>query len=247
MRTVIFHYHLFKNAGTSLDAALKENFEEGEWVTKEFPAQPQLNREQVKQWVIDNPQAKCFSSHTALLPPPVIDDVKILPIIFVRNPIDRIASAYSFEKKQGGDSFGAVLARNTTFSGYVETRISLPHDHQCRNFHIERLSTMFGEKKGNKLERASLAVMTLPFIGVVEQFSQCLVYLEEWLNSEGLEGIKLKPLEKNVSRNSISSIDEKINKIKNQLGADIYEKILEANTDDYEIYGEIVEKLNGKN
>ena len=45
MKTVILHYHLFKNAGTSLDAAFKENFSEesGEWVTKEFPAQPSQN------------------------------------------------------------------------------------------------------------------------------------------------------------------------------------------------------------
>jgi hypothetical protein len=51
MKTVFLHYHLFKNAGASLDAALKENFSDAdnEWVTKEFPAQPTKNREQVKQ------------------------------------------------------------------------------------------------------------------------------------------------------------------------------------------------------
>jgi hypothetical protein len=72
MSTVILHYHLFKNAGTSLDVAFKDNFseEQGEWVTREFPAQLNENREKVKQWIIDNPQARCFSSHTAILPPP---------------------------------------------------------------------------------------------------------------------------------------------------------------------------------
>ncbi|WOD06199.1 hypothetical protein [Marinomonas sp. GJ51-6] len=107
MKTVILHYHLFKNAGTSLDAAFKENFsvEQGEWVTREFSAQPAKNREELKQWIIDNPQAKCFSSHTAIFPVPHIDGINIIPVIFYRHPIDRIASAYSFEKKQGGNGF----------------------------------------------------------------------------------------------------------------------------------------------
>ena len=34
-RTIILHYHLFKNAGTSIDAILKDNFDE-KWVTREF-------------------------------------------------------------------------------------------------------------------------------------------------------------------------------------------------------------------
>jgi len=34
-RTILIHYHLFKNAGTSLDAVLKENFGD-KWITREF-------------------------------------------------------------------------------------------------------------------------------------------------------------------------------------------------------------------
>ena len=57
MTKAIFHYHLFKNAGTSLDASLKENFEAGtEWLTEEFPANyfpwKRLDRRGVKlRWV----------------------------------------------------------------------------------------------------------------------------------------------------------------------------------------------------
>ena len=88
MTKAIFHYHLFKNAGTSLDASLKENFEAGtEWLTEEFPANPAKNRELVKQWVENNKEAKCFSSHTALLPVPKVQGLELLPVIFIRHPI----------------------------------------------------------------------------------------------------------------------------------------------------------------
>ena len=242
MKTVILHYHLFKNAGTSLDAALKENFseEKGEWVTKEFPGQPAKNREQLKQWIIDNPQAECFSSHTAIFPVPVIEGIKIIPVIFYRHPIDRMASAYSFEKKQGGEGFGPVLARNTSLGGYIETRLALGHDRQCRDFHAHRLATMFGEKQGDEATRAKIAIEKLPFVGLVEKYSESLEHLEALLASEGFEGIKLKPVEKNVSRGVKKTLDEKLSEIKEQLGESIFNKLLLANEVDLSVW----EKLN---
>jgi hypothetical protein len=236
MRRVILHYHLFKNAGTSLDAAFKENFKGDEWVTAEFPSQPAKNRELVKQWIIDNPQAKCFSSHSAMLPPPKIEGVKVLPVIFMRHPIDRIASAYEFEKKQGGDGFGAVLARNTDFKGYVETRLSLGNDRQCRNFHMQRLAAMFGEKLGDEVVRAKLAIDTLPFVGLVEDFSKFLILLEKWMKSEGFSDIVLQPVEKNVSRSVHKPIEEKLKVIQNSLGDNVWKSLLASNEKDIELY-----------
>ncbi|SEO44484.1 sulfotransferase family 2 domain-containing protein [Vreelandella aquamarina] len=236
MRKVILHYHLFKNAGTSLDAAFKENVAPEEWVTQEFPGQPKANREQVAQWILENPQAKIFSSHTAYLPPPKLEGVKVLPVIFLRHPIDRIASAYAFETKQDGDSFGAVLARNTDISGYIETRLALPHDRQCRNFHMQRLAMMFGEKQGDEFTRAKKALETLPFVGIVEQFADSMARLEKWLQSEGFEGMQLKPVEKNVSRDIKKSLDDKLKDFEEKISPEVFAKLMEANLADVEIF-----------
>ncbi|TVU71286.1 sulfotransferase family 2 domain-containing protein [Cobetia crustatorum] len=240
MRKVILHYHLFKNAGTSLDAAFKECVKPEEWVTKEFPGQPKANREQVAQWILDNPQAKVFSSHTAHLPPPSLEEVKVLPVIFLRHPIDRIASAYAFETKQGGDSFGAVLARNTDLSGYIETRLALPHDRQCRNFHMQRLAMMFGEQQGDEFTRANYALEQLPFIGIVEKFADSMIRLEKWLLSEGFEEMRLKPVEKNVTRDTKRTLDEKLIEFKKRISPEVYNKLIEANEDDSYIYSRML-------
>ena len=212
MKAVILHYHLFKNAGTSLDDAFKDNFSEanGEWLTKEFPGQPMKNRELLKQWIIENPQTKCFSSHTAILPVPKIEGINIIPVIFFRNPIDRIASAYSFEKKQVGDGVGPTLTRNTTLAGYVETRLAMFPDRQCCNFQAHRLATMFGHEQGDESVRANMAAEKLPFVGIVEKYSESLVELELLLEGKGFNGIKLKSVEKNVSRDIKKSLDEKL-------------------------------------
>lgn len=236
MRKVILHYHLFKNAGTSLDAAFKENVAPEEWVTKEFPAQPKANREQVAQWILDNPQAKIFSSHTAFLPPPELQDIKVLPVIFIRHPIDRIASAYAFEAKQGGDSFGAVLARNTTLAGYIETRLALAHDRQCRNFHMQRLAMMFGEKVGDEFARAQKALRALPFVGIVDNFADSMARLEQWLRSEGFQDFRLKPVEKNVSRGTKKTLDVKLMELRAEIGELIFQKLEDENKEDLILY-----------
>ncbi|MFZ8201866.1 sulfotransferase family 2 domain-containing protein [Alteromonas portus] len=237
MTKAIFHFHLFKNAGTSLDASFKENFEAGtEWVTDEFPANPARNREMVKQWVENNRSAKCFSSHTAQLPLPDIDSFELLPVIFIRHPIDRIASAYSFERKQGGSGFGSVLARNTSLKGYIESRIALGYDRQCKNFHTERFAYMFGAEHGSELDRAKMAVEQLPFVGLVENFNESLQKLESWLIDEGFEGINIAPKVQNVSRDTSKSIDEKVAEIRDEIGEEAFEFLVQNNQDDFELY-----------
>ena len=48
MRTVILHYHLFKNAGTSVDRLLQRNFPDA-WATREFSGRN--NTAQVIEWI----------------------------------------------------------------------------------------------------------------------------------------------------------------------------------------------------
>ena len=244
MRKVILHYHLFKNAGTSLDAAFKENFseEKGEWVTKEFPNQPAANREQVRQWILDNPQAKCFSSHTALLPLPKFEDIEVFPVIFVRHPIDRIASAYSFEKKQGADTFGSVLARNTSLKGYIETRLPLKNDKQCRNFHAQHFRI---EQPANSKQSVSDILGELPFIGLVEQYGDSLEVLNRLLKEFGFKNLTLNAFNQNVSREN-SKLEDKIEKIKSTVSEDFYDKLKAINELDFVIYQLIAERYSSQ-
>ncbi|MGV6852728.1 MAG: sulfotransferase family protein [bacterium] len=235
-RTIIFHYHLFKNAGTSLDSALKKHLGEDNWATKEFSGPPHKNREAVVQWIKET-QSTCFSSHTAHLPPPDIDGIEIKPLIFIRHPIDRIASAYAFERKQGGNSFGSVLARNTSFAGYVETRLALPNDSQCRNFHTGRFAHYFpSSEQTDQLSQAKHALEALPFIGIVEYFNESMGRIEQWLRHEGFPNIQLEAVTKNASRSKKHTLEEKLHSIKQDLGETLYQILIEANQDDLSLY-----------
>lgn len=242
MRKIIFHYHLFKNAGTSIDELLKANFPH-HWVTREFNADQQsVNINQVEQWIQQENDAVAFSSHTAMLPPPDLKDVEFFPIIFVRHPIDRIASAYNFEKNQGGNNFGSVLARNTTLAGYIEVLLSFRHSSQCRNFQINRLAQMVKGAGGDPTTLALQALDALPFIGLVGEFDESIKRLSVWLSPHFPE---FRPIAvaKNVNRDRAVSLEQKLEQIRISIGDACYVRLVEANAGDLAVFNVVRERF----
>jgi hypothetical protein len=141
MRTVILHYHLFKNAGTSVDHILRQNFADA-WVSREFSAKGGSNTGEVIQWIRETPGGIAFSSHTMIGPLPQIDGIQVVPVMLLRDPIDRIRSAYAFERMQKAETKGAQLAKAHDLAGYVNARFAIPGDRQCRNFQTARLASL---------------------------------------------------------------------------------------------------------
>lgn len=184
MRTIVLHYHLFKNAGTSVDEILKRNFK-GTWVTTEFPMAGHNNTALVETWINDTPDAVAFSSHTMVGPLPVIDGVRIVPVMMLRDPIARIRSAYTFERNQVSDSWGAVLAKDKDLAGYVAARLNVKNDRQCRNFQTGRLATLV-PGDAPELDRALTAAGQIAdrgILGRVETFAEDMMALAKKLAS----------------------------------------------------------------
>jgi len=178
-RTIILHYHLFKNAGTSLDRILRDNFGP-KWVTAEFSTATGNNSPQVADWIAAHPDAVAFSTHTAMGPIPRIDGVTIVSVMLLRDPVARIRSAYRFEQKQQADTWGAELAKTNDLEGYVRARLDRPGDRQCRNFQTHRLASLIpGDEP--ELVRATRAMAQLSVVGLVEEFDKMIQRLTDKL------------------------------------------------------------------
>jgi len=241
LRKIIFHYHFFKNAGTSVDVLLKRSFP-GQWVAREFDSnQFDVNLDQVKNWLDHEQSALVFSSHTAMLPPPELDDIEIFPIVFIRHPIDRIASAYAFERIQDANTAGTLLARQTTFAGYIETQLAHGRFSQCRNFHIYKLMHMFKGKTGDQASLAIAALDSLPFVGLVEDYQQSIDRLVNWL-SPHFPNIKPIAVTKNVTRDNTLSLEQKLEQIRHEIGSECYEKLIAANAEDIAVFNAVQKK-----
>src|SRR5438477_9163450 len=230
-RPIIIHYHFFKNAGTSVDAILQRNFGAG-WTSREYP--PRSTPNAAREFLTANPQIAALSSHTLPLPPPDIPDAEILPILFIRHPLDRLKSAYLFERNQRADTEGSRLARQHDLAGYLRARLAVPGDRSCRNFHVHRLALAEPADSGTEWERALRAFERLPFIGSVEEFEASLDALEEFIKSRFPE-FRVFQARENVSRTP-SSIEDRLDRLRDELGGETFEMIAAANADDLELY-----------
>jgi len=242
MRTLIFHYHLFKNAGTSVDEMLRKNFG-ARWVQQEFLVPRRANAAAVVGFLSAASHLDAVSSHTALLPAPKIAGVDIFPILFVRHPIDRLRSAYEFERNQHADTLGARLAKEYDFAGYLRELLKNKRHRQVRNFQTLRLSHAEPTRNGSEAERAARALSRLPFVGLVEDFDVSLARLERLLRAH-FPDFKAEKTHRNISRPRAVNLDERIAAIEARLGTDLYAEICDANADDMALYATLERRFD---
>ena len=241
-RPVIVHYHLFKNAGTSVDRILQRNFPDNQWAEIEGENNKKMQPEEIVDFIRNNPQLKAVSSHTAVVNIPELEDIEILPIFFMRHPIDRIRSAYDFERKQDANTPGAINAKTMDFQGYMQWRLSSANPWQVSDFHAMRLKDFHSftpaKQRDLFLPRAKAALYALPVTGLVEQFQSSMEryseYLKPYFPDFVVENVRV-----NVTTSKKASLEDNLNAFKKRIGAETYTQLLDVNKDDFILYESI--------
>ena len=237
-RNVIVHYHLFKNAGSSVDLLLKQNFAD-EWMAYdgELP-NAIIGCQELEKLILDKPDVRAFSSHQIIPPLPDID-VNIYPIVFLRDPIDRIKSAYLFEwKKQLG-----LEEPKGSLEEYIKEKFTHRRRNSIEEFQTIRLSNSHTERfhdisnmtDEELLENAKTFIQSLSFVGLVDEFERSVDLLCEFLKP-GFPEFKRSTVKANVLQDLDLSQERKRALIKSELSAEIYEEILERNQLDESLY-----------
>lgn len=233
-RPVVLHYHLFKNAGTSLDAILKAHFGQA-WVSREFDGPALQNFRAVGDWIAATPQAAAFSSHTAMGPVPRIPGVRVHSVLFLRHPLDRIRSAYAFERRQDADSFGARLAKTTDLEGYVRTRLDTPQDRFCENFHAFRLAAFHRDPDLGEFDRARLGLEKLTVAGLVEHFDASVALLAAKIAAD-FPGFTPGSAHANRGEGAGQPLAERLAAMRAQLSAETWALLMQRNADDLALW-----------
>lgn len=240
LRTVVVHYHLFKNAGTSVDEVLKRNFGV-RFTIKEFSASGRSSAS-IAEYLQRRPALLALSSHTAVLPAARSDNLSIFPILFLRHPIDRLRSAYDFERAQRADTAGANLAKTHDFAGYLRALLARPRS-QARNFQARRLAFNEPARSGTQLKRALRTIGTLPFIGLVECYEQSIEVLEGRLKPY-FPGFKAFNARKNISQRSYDGLTARMKALKSEIGSELYATTVAANAEDMQIFAQMAARYN---
>lgn len=245
MRHVILHYHLFKNAGMTIDGILdrqlapeEHGFIEGDkpWTT--------VSPEQLLEFAVGNPGLRAISSHQARLPMPVHPSITFVPILFLRHPIDRFASVYEFERRQSPDSLSpsVAVAQKGGLDAFAEWTISRESTATCRNFQVIHLAGALEDMRMARATHAEFKLAlsrldSLPCFGIVDQFEASL----EWIfrvAGAALNSTDANYVSQNVTPGREATLGKRIESIENALSPELYRALLECNALDMLLYEE---------
>lgn len=245
MRNVIVHYHLFKNAGTTVDSIMMRNFS-GELngsIEGKLPWDT-LSPDDLLSYALNNPQLRYITSHQARLPVLPANGVRFHPVLFLRHPIDRVESVYLFERREPETSVSpsARIAREYGLPGFVEWVLSPEATAVARNFQVAHLAAIDRDMRcafpsEAHLEVALQQMRALPFLGLVERFDESLGLLDAYLGpSFGRLDLGYNIENRSVGR--ASSLGERLERIRKTIGDALYEDLCDCNALDLRLYEE---------
>ncbi len=244
MRNVIIHYHIFKNAGTSIDRILSENFGSG-WVTFEGATPTSLlPSAMVEEYLVGHPEVQALSSHLAR--PPLPKGMNVLPIVFLRHPVDRAFSAYKHERRSPPNVKSSEVAQHSDFRGYVKWCLKEGRSEGgilLRNYQVVHLSASSfreshiykTEARPQDLEEVLRLLSNIPFFGLVEEFDLCLQLLQKAV-VEFWPDFKVLPVRENASTCREEQLADRLQTIRDELGEELWTVLIRENQLDLQLY-----------
>jgi hypothetical protein len=239
-RSCLIHYHIFKNAGSSFEWALKKVF--GKAIHSYDPPATDavFSTAQIARYVLGHPQARGVVTHQAVLPAPQLRGCRIISSILLRDPLARVRSIYVFERQQNAPSAGARRAKELDFKGYVEWRLSCSAGVFC-NYQTFFCSRTLDSLPGEIITEAhlELAIQNLDhvqIVGTVERYGQWLA-LSQSILEESFPNIRLVVARRNVTNQAAEITHASIlGGLVRDLGPELAETLLRCNQFDMRLH-----------
>lgn len=240
MPPVLIHYHIYKNAGSSIDRLLRQSFGDA-WTGFENSSGGDIvDCLRLREFLGTQPHVRAVSSHRARPPLPT---PSARPIVMLRHPVDRARSIYHFARLDRTQPDHAV-ASGGSFRDYVE--FFLPktaagvviRDYQvvhlsdasirCQNIQLARATA-------RDLTEAKALLRTWRVFGLVRRFADsCKLFTASY--GREFPELRLHDIQENVSTSASLSDTEALDRAQAELGAATFDRLLDANALDLELY-----------
>jgi Sulfotransferase family len=242
-RPLLVHYHVYKNAGTSVEKNLSDSFGH-QWAVCEGDRENMLlSNDDVASFAKANPHIRAISSHKAR-PFPIVE--KLRPILFLRHPIDRARSIFYFTKRDP-TQIGHTLARDGSFKDYVNWWLDLPNS-ALQNYQVVYLSQASfrvvdasqAVARPEDLSEARDLLRSLRFFGLVRRFEESCRGFEACYRRT-FPRLQMRPIHENASTSETLRESDALKIAREELGEATYTRLVEANRFDLALYETAVE------
>ena len=229
MRFVILHYHILKNAGSTIEDILDQSFGERFARFDHAERDATIFATELLAFVERQPGLSAVSSHQIRYPLPESANFLFYDICFLRDPVDRVRSMYDYYRKRpdAGDPV-SDLANDTDLGGFVAGMVR-DYPLQINNVQVNLIAAAGDSEDltAADLELASERMLHASFPGVVDIFDESVAAGGHFLRQVFPElNCSMPPV--NVSGRSGGSVESRTD-------PDVFQQLVRLNTLDFEL------------
>jgi len=242
-RPVILHYHIYKNAGTTVEAVLEREFGLFFSTLDTGDANAVISNDELLAWLEAHDTIAALSSHQIRYPRPASDGFEFFDICFIRHPLDRLFSHYSFLRKPGVDDPLTEAAKANDLAGFL--LFLLEHHPAYTNNAQTALLLRQGDwaaLRADDTRALGPLVREISILGEVRDFDESLM-LAEYTLQPWFPQLRLHYAPQNVTNSEKMSFEERLAHIRDQCGEPLYQRLIDANDLDLALWNEAVAEL----
>jgi hypothetical protein len=177
MRCVILHYHIFKNAGSTVEDILANTFYErlGRYDSADYDHV--IGNDEIVAYLERDPNLQAFSSHQIRYPMPEIPGYLFFDWCVLRDPIERLRSTYRYFRKKPAMGEPSSDLANLVPPGEWVARMVRDYPYRINNVQVNMLANGNNDDPPSEadLARASERMRSIAMLGVVDCFNQSLI------------------------------------------------------------------------
>ena len=177
MRCVILHYHIFKNAGSTVEDILANTFFEqfARYDTPNFD--DVLSQDEIVAYLERDQSLKAFSSHQIRYPMPEKAGYLFFDWCVLRSPVERLRSTYQYFRKKPFAGEPASDLANQFGPGEFVARMVRDYPYRINDVQVNLLANGNNDEPPGErdLARAIERMRGIALLGVVDCFNQSLI------------------------------------------------------------------------
>lgn len=237
-RHVMLHFHMFKNGGSTIETILEREFH-GRYATVHGShATSVLDGHEIADFLGAHPHVAALSSHHLRYPLPSIRGTVLFDCCFLRHPLDRLQSVYTWLRATSSHSEDSILAlARTAGSREFMTRLIEESPHMIGNAQTLLLANggaFTRPMDETDLSHAKEVLRRMAVPGLIGMFDESLVAAEHFLGP-AFPMLRLHYVAQNVTRPAHRKFEHRLEELRVIWGADLYDELLRLNRLDLEL------------
>jgi hypothetical protein len=243
-RTVLLHYHLMKNAGTTLAAVLEREFGAAFSQVHRANSSGHIDSEDIVALLRSAPHLRALSSHHFTFPVPRARGFVFIDVCPIRHPIDRLGSLYHYFRTTPHDDELAVLAKRFDVGAFL--RIALDrYPNYAHNVQTVALGNenVFRPMSEDDVRRAVDTLRRTAFVAVVNRFEESLCAAEYYLRP-ALPKLRLHFTVQNYTRSPQQGLADRLAELENRCSTGLLDDLCAATRGDAVLFEAANEELD---